>query len=268
MHSAGKIGHNALMQTKTLLLLLSVPLILYTLLCLLLFAFQRKMIYFPVPEVSIPGVAHVVLDTGEVRLKVWTLNPEEERALLYFGGNAENVANNIGVFKTLFPRHTVYLLNYRGYGGSSGAPDEEGFYRDAALLYTYASRRHRGVSVMGRSIGSAVATYLASREPVEKLVLVTPFDSAVAVAKRLYPMFPVEMLMRDRFDSAGRAGEITAPTLIVASEDDGVIPKANTQRLVNAVTAAPLEVVMLRETDHNTIHLHPAYGPVISKFMQ
>ena len=256
------------MQTKTLLLLLSAPLVLYALLCLVLFAFQRKMIYFPVPEVSVPGAAHVMLDSGEVRLKVWMLNPGQDRALLYFGGNAENVANNIDAFKTLFPHQTLYLLNYRGYGGSSGSPDEEGFYRDAALLYTYASRRHRGVSVMGRSIGSAVATYLASKERIEKLLLVTPFDSAVAVAERLYPFFPVNMLMRDRFDSAGRAGEITVPTLIVASEDDGVIPQANMQRLVEAFTRAPLEVVTLRETDHNTIHLHPAYGPVVSKFMR
>lgn len=241
---------------------------LYLAACLLLFAFERKLLFFPSDEVSVEGVAHIVLDSGEVRLKVWTLNPGRERALLYFGGNAENVANNIAAFDTLFPGHTVYLLNYRGYGGSSGTPGEEGFYRDAELLYTYASRRHRAVSVMGRSIGSAVATHLAANRQVEKLVLVTPFDSAVGVAKRLYPIFPVGILMRDRFESAQQAGAITAPTLVVVATEDGIIPPENAQRLIEALSAATTEVVTLSEVDHNTIHLHPAYGSVVSQFLR
>jgi hypothetical protein len=100
----------------------------YVLMCFLLFVFQRQIIYFPTSEVSVPGIAYTTLDTGEVRIKVWTLNPGKEKALIYFGGNAENVAYNIDDFGTLFADRTVYLVNYRGYGGSSGSPHEEGFY--------------------------------------------------------------------------------------------------------------------------------------------
>ena len=88
----------------------------YVAICFLLFVFQRQMIYSPTSEVSVQGVAHTVLDTGEVRIKVWTLNPGKEKALIYFGGNAENVAYNIDDFGTLFADRTVYLVNYRGYG--------------------------------------------------------------------------------------------------------------------------------------------------------
>jgi hypothetical protein len=241
----------------------------YALLCLLLFALQRQMIYFPTPETSVPGVAHIVLDRGDVRIKVWTLNPGKSRALLYFGGNAEQVAANIDSFKTLFADRTVYLLNYRGYGGSSGTPDEAGLYSDALLAYDHFSKFHRETAVMGRSIGSAVATYVAAKRPVKRLLLITPFDRAISVASKLYPIFPMGVLLRDRYDSLDRACDINAETLIVAAEEDGIIPRQSTERLANALKQqTQLQVAWLREVDHNSVHLHPAYAKVIAEFMR
>ncbi len=239
----------------------------YAVLCLLLFVFQRQMIYFPTPETHVEGVTHINLDTGEVRIKVWTLNPRQPKALIYFGGNAENVAHNIDSFRKMFPGYTVYLVNYRGYGGSSGTPSEKGFYSDALLAYDYFSKKHTSVSVMGRSVGSAVATYLASERDVDKLVLITPFDSAEAVAKRLYPFFPMGLILRDKLDSKSRVPAIEAKTLIVATKDDEVIPYAHTTSLRESFKENSLQLAELSEVGHNTIHLHPAYAGIIAKFM-
>lgn len=240
----------------------------YVLVCFVFFFLQRQMIYYPTAEVNVPGVAHIVLDTGKVRVKVWTLNTGKREALIYFGGNAENVAYNIDDFRVMFPERTVYLVNYRGYGGSSGSPHEAGFQSDALLTYDHFSKRHSSVSVMGRSIGGAVATYLASKRNIEKLVLVTPFDSAANVGKKIYPFLPIELILKERLDAAGMAPEITIPTLIVAAADDEIIPSENTGNLVKAFGKTDVEFVSLEGTGHNTVQLHPDYKRVIAGFMR
>jgi len=248
--------------------LVAVLLIAYALLSLWFFAFQRQMIYFPTPEVSVPGVAHIILDRGKVRIKVWTLNTGKRKALIYFGGNAENVASNIDDFREMFPEHTVYLVNYRGYGGSSGSPSEEGFQSDALLAYDYFSKRHASVSVMGRSVGAAVATYLASKRKVDKLVLVTPFDSAVNVGRKIYPFLPMGLIVKEKLDAAAMAEKITAPTLIVAAQDDEIIPYKNTRNLEQAFTKVRPELVLLSGVGHNSVQLHPDYKRYIAGFMR
>ena len=240
----------------------------YVAICFLLFIFQRQMIYFPTSEVSVPGAAHTVLDTGEVRIKVWTLNPGKEKAFIYFGGNAENVAYNIDDFSTLFADRTVYLVNYRGYGGSSGSPHEEGFYSDALFVYDHFMKQHTALCVMGRSVGAAVATYLASKRDVEKLILVTPFDSAINVGKKIYWFFPMGLILKEKLDSAGRAAKITTDTLIIAAANDRIIPYEHTRNLIKAFTKTEVEVAMLDGTGHNTVHLHPDYKKIIAAFMR
>jgi len=240
----------------------------YIAICFLLFIFQRQMIYFPTSEMSVPSVAHTVLDTGEVRIKVWILNPGKEKALIYFGGNAENVVYNIDDFRTLFSDRTVYLVNYRGYGGSSGSPHEEGFYSDALFVYDHFLKEHTELSVMGRSIGGAVATYLTSKRDIEKLILVTPFDSAVNVGKKLYWLFPIELILRERLDSAGRAAEITTDTLVIVAGNDRIIPYENTHNLIQAFIKTGVEVAILSDRGHNTVHMHPDFRKTIAAFMK
>ncbi len=240
----------------------------YLFMCFLLFLFQRQMIYFPSSEVNVPDIAHTTLDTGEVRIKVWILNPGKERAIIYFGGNAENVAYNIDDFGTLFPDRTVYLVNYRGYGGSSGSPNEKGLYSDALFVYDYAMQNHTALSVMGRSIGSAVATYLASKRNIDKLILVTPFDSAMNVGKKIYWFFPMGFILTERLDSLERAGDITTDTLIIVAGNDRIIPYENTQNLIQSFNKTEVKVATLDNTGHNTVHLHPDYKKIITAFIK
>ena len=252
---------------KDMVSVVAVLIIAYSAVCFSFFTFQRQMIYYPTPEVNVPGVAQVVLDTGDVRLKIWTLNPDKREAIIYFGGNAENVAHNIDDFRVMFSERTVYLVNYRGYGGSSGSPEEEGFQRDALFIYDHFSKKHNSVSVMGRSIGGAVATYLASKRDIKKLVLVTPFDSAVNIGKKFYPFFPIDLILQERLDAAGLASEITVPTLIVAAADDEIISSESTDNLLKAFTNTEAEFVLLSDSGHNTVHLHPDYKKIIADFI-
>lgn len=255
-------------SAKIMISLLATIAAVYLLFCILLYAVQRHLIFFPTPEADMPNMPYIVLDTGAVRVKVWTLNPGRGRGLLYFGGNAENVADSIPAFASLFPDRTVYLVNYRGFGGSSGTPDEAGLEADALLAYDYFAKKHRSLAVMGRSIGSAVAAYVASERPVEKLILVTPFDTLENVACHHYPWLPVGVILKDRYDTASLGLKITTDTLIVATTDDEVIPYRLSRRLGDTLINASVQRVELSEVGHNTVHLHPAYGKILSDFLR
>ncbi len=103
--------------------------------------------------------------------------------------------------------------------------------RDAVALYDMVQKRHSKIVVVGRSLGSGVAAYLASLRTVERLVLVTPFDSVEAVAAEQFRFFPVRWLLRDRYESSKYVQSVSAPTLIVVAARDEVIPLARTQAL-------------------------------------
>ena len=92
--------------------------------------------------------------------------------------------------------------------------------------------RHSQITVIGRSLGSGIATYLASQRPVSRLLLITPYDSIANVAAGRLPMFPVHWLLLDKYESWRYAPQITAPTRILAAEHDDVIPRLHTDALL------------------------------------
>ena len=115
-----------------------------------LYLLQDRLLYRPTPEVARPGVPSVTLDRGTAVLKVWQLHAAARPALIYFGGNAEDVGANIPDFDAAFADRAVYLVNYRGYGGSTGRPSEAALIGDAEAVYDFVSRRHEPIAVMGR----------------------------------------------------------------------------------------------------------------------
>lgn len=239
----------------------------YAVLCAALYVGQRHLIYFPRPEVVHARAEAVWFSTGEERLKLWRLPGTGSNAVLYFGGNAEDVASNIPDYRQWFPEHTVYLVNYRGFGGSSGRPSEAGLFADALALYDELAGRHDNIAVIGRSLGSGVAVYLAAEREVNRLVLVTPFDSVASVARRVMPIFPTRWLLRDQFDSVRRAPDISAPVLVLVAEEDGVIPRPHSDTLIAAFGPAQLSEVVIRGADHNSVHILPAYAESLRAFL-
>jgi pimeloyl-ACP methyl ester carboxylesterase len=247
-------------------LLLLFPAALYAALCLLVFLTQRSQMYFPVPESAAPGAASLLLAAEGAQLKIWTVERPGPAALFYFGGNAEDVGASIATFAERLPGHSLYFVNYRGYGGSTGEPSERDLVADAIALYDRLHPRHARISVLGRSLGSGVAVQLAAGRDVERLVLVTPFDSLVDVARSHFRWLPVGLLMQDRYESASSAPAIDAETLVVIAEEDEVIPRARSDALVDALPTRP-RVVVLEGARHNEIDLDPRYLDEVTAFV-
>jgi hypothetical protein len=209
---------------------------------------------------------------GGVRLRGWLVSGQARAPcplVIYFGGNAEEVSWLVPEWSRV-PAWALLLVNYRGYGLSDGRPSETTLYRDAVALYDRATARadidSRRVVVLGRSLGTGVATYLASQRPVAGVVLISPYDNLVEVARGVYPFLPVDRFLRHRFDSAARAGLIHAPLLALVAARDNVIPPERSQNLVQA-WGGPARLELLDGVDHNTIHLHPRYWALITAFL-
>jgi pimeloyl-ACP methyl ester carboxylesterase len=163
----------------------------------------------------------------------------------------------------------VVVANYRGYGGSSGEPAQKALYDDGLALYDYAIERGvppEQIVVMGRSLGSGVASMLAGARPVHAAILITPFDSLAAVAAGHYPFLPVRLLLRHPFPSTDWARRTRAPALIIAAEHDSVVPAVHARRLF-AAWAGEKQFHVLPQTGHNDIEMHPDYYRLVNEFL-
>lgn len=249
---------------RTVLTVVVVVVTCYALLCLLLFIFQRSLLYFPQPRsVSTPG-SKITLKADDADLVVSVVARSGSKALVYFGGNAEDVSLSLATFGQAFPDHAIFMLHYRGYGGSSGRPTEEANHRDAALLLAKVRSSFSHVTVIGRSLGSGVALRLAARAQVERVVLVTPYDSIANLAAAAYPFVPARHLLLDRYDSVKDAPGVRTPTTIVVAEYDEVIPRSSTENLARHFAPGVARVVVVRGTGHNTIQGSTDYFEAIS----
>jgi pimeloyl-ACP methyl ester carboxylesterase len=245
----GKMGR----VRRVVLTMLILIAILFAGLCGVLFVFQRSLIYFPQPRSYQHGMTLTTLEVGTGTVLVSTLPNTGSDALIYFGGNAEDVSRNMPDFSQAFPNYAIYLLHYPGYGGSSGSPSEQAIIADALALFDHVYAEHKNIVVVGRSLGSGVAVRLASMRPVERLVLVTPYDSLGDVAARNYPFLPARWLLRDKFESWKYAPRVTAPTRIIAAEQDEVIPRTSTDRLRTRFKNGIVSYVVVPGVGHNTI---------------
>lgn len=240
----------------------------YVTLTAMLYFLQRRMIYYPTPPVLSREAETVWLSHAGEKLKIWHVPSKGKKAILYFGGNAEDVALNLGQFLRLFPDHALYLMNYRGYGGSSGSPSEAALLADAIAFYDFAAEQYPDITVIGRSLGTGVAVPLADQRPVTRIVLITPFDSMANLAAQIYPYFPVRLLLRDHYDSLGRAPSLDLQTLVLIADDDEVIPRERTDALIAAMKPENARVTVIPNTGHNTISGSADYERELSDFIR
>ena len=225
------------------------------------------MLYYPSPRVTSNPADVIWLENEGQTLKVWHVKSDSRKALIYFGGNAEDVTLSVAELSKLFPQHALYIPHYRGYGGSSGKATEEALYSDAMALFVQAAETYDSIVVMGRSLGTGVAVYLASQKAVDSIILVTPFDSMTQLASSHYPYVPVSILLKDKFDSVSRAADINIPTLVLIAEQDEVIPRKNSDRLVAGLNPSFTSVQVLSGTGHNNIETSPLYDTAIKSFL-
>jgi pimeloyl-ACP methyl ester carboxylesterase len=188
--------------------------------------------------------------------------------IVYYGGNAEDVTGQ--AFEPWPGDWALALVNYRGYGASEGRPSERALYADAEVVLD-ALGRAPGVDparivLAGRSLGTGVATHVAARRPVRGVILISPYDSMVALARHHYPFLPVRWLLRHRFDSLARAPGIGAPLLVIVGARDAVVPPERSRRLHDA-WGGPRRWVEIPGVDHNDLGRQRAFWEAIRAFL-
>lgn len=228
-----------------------------------LFLSQRSLIYFPQPRSNPDGLIMTIPSVaGEVLVSMRPVPGPD--AVVYFGGNAEDVSLDLRDFSSTFPNAAIYLLHYPGYGGSAGHPTEKSILAAAFALFDAVHAQHPNVTLIGRSLGTGVAIHVASQRPVARLVLVTPYDSLVDVADEHYPFLPNRLIMLDKYDSWKYAPQVTAPTKIIAAGNDEVIPRTSTERLRTRFTKTVVTYVVVPGVGHNSISDNPDYLRLLS----
>lgn len=243
---------------RKLIALLILLLIVYAGLCVMLYFVQRSFIYFPQPATKANRPA-LKLDADGAQVLVTVRARDGGDAVIYFGGNAEDVADSLPDLSAAFPDQALYLMHYRGYGGSTGSPSEVALVADAKLLFDEVLKAHKNITVIGRSLGSGVAVQLASQRPASRLILVTPYNSILALAQQQFRYFPVRWLLRDKFESWKYAGKISMPTLLLMAEHDEVIPAASTRTLQENFAKGIAKLAVVPGATHNDISASPAY---------
>ena len=235
----------------------------YGALCLGLFVFQRSFIYYPQPKSATDNSPTLTLNVEGERILVSTRAGPGSDAIIYFGGNAEYVSHGLPILVDTFPERSLYALNYRGYGGSTGKPSEAAIITDALNLFDRIHTDHPHIIVIGRSLGSGVAIQVASLRPIERLVLVTPYDSLLNIAAGQFHFFPLRWLMLDKFESWRYAPTVNAPTSVIAAQNDEVIPFASTQALLRYLPASLTTLTVIPGVSHNSISESPEYIPAL-----
>jgi pimeloyl-ACP methyl ester carboxylesterase len=248
-----------LLQSLGVLILwvLSGLVLLYLTACATVYGLQRSMLYHPQPARQ--AVAFLSLPVDGASLQVTVRMQPGAAAILYFGGNAEDVSASLPQLARLFPDHALYLMHYRGFGQSTGVATEAALHADARALFEHVRLEHPAIKLIGRSLGSGVAARLAAEQPVAALALVTPFDSIEAVALEQFPWLPVRWLIQDRFDSAAIADRITAPTTLLIAEHDTLIRPGRTAVLAKAFQPGVARSIEVPGADHNSIGFSPVY---------
>jgi fermentation-respiration switch protein FrsA (DUF1100 family) len=208
------------------------------------YAGQRRRIFRPQRELLTRPDAHgyayedVFMRSADgVRLHGWfVFNPQARGTLVYCHGNTGNISHcmdSLALFHGL--GFSVLLFDYRGYGLSEGRPDERGMYLDveAAWEYLLRERGHapHDIVVLGRSLGGAVASWLATRHAPRALVVESTFTSLPAVAADHHPLLPARLLTRYRYPVAEHLRAARCPVLVVHSRGDETVPFRHAQRL-------------------------------------
>ncbi len=232
-------------------------------------ASQRRLVFNPTikrevdhPRSSGHRTRSVVLRGRDgTKLSGWLMTPAvvgPRPAVIYFGGRSEEVSWVARDAGKLFPGMTVLAMNYRGYGNSQGNPDEQLMIDDGCLLFDWLGERPhvdpRRVAIVGRSLGSGVAVQVAMQRAAHAVVLITPYDSILAIAKRRFPTMPIEYVLRHRFESVKYAPSLMAPTYVLRAAADDVVPHSHTDLLV-----AQLGKLQLDETIAGSDHMNIPY---------
>lgn len=255
----------------------------YAGLALYLYAFQSRYVYFPeLPSRQVdatPADLGLAYETPNLRtadgetLAAWFIPaPGARRTLLYLHGNGGNIGHRLDPIE-VFHRLglNILIFDYRGYGASTGSPDEAGTYADAQAAWDYLTEKLRippgEIVLFGESLGGSIGAWLAERHRPAGLILYAGFTSAPELAQQLYPIFPARLLVRYRYNTLGSLANIACPVLILHSPDDEIIPFSHAQALY-AAAHEPKRLLELRGGHNDALLIdRETYAHGVAEFL-
>ncbi len=250
---------------------------------LFLVIFEKQLIYFPAATVDVTPKAlglpfeEILIDVESgVRIHGWLIKAAGEpgvTTVLFSHGNAGNIADRLDRVLRLRDLGADFLLyDYRGYGQSTGEPDEEGTYRDGRAAYDYLAKDRRidpsRIVLMGESLGCAISVQLAMERKAAGLILEAPFASVPHMAAAIYPFLPVGRFVRTRYDNLAKISQLRMPLLVVQGVMDEVIPFEQGRMVFNAAPE-PKRFLAIEGAHHNDVYLvgGEGYRRAISEFI-
>lgn len=245
--------------------------------CLGLYFFQKRFIFFP-PQINLLLHHHwqqseFFIQKDNTTLQAWKVVNEDCKnnyAMMYFGGNAEEAAQNLKSARQYNVKN-VFFVNPSGYGKSTGSPSQTALYSDGLAAYDYITRHFHidahDMILTGRSLGAAVALYINSQRQARALVVITPFDSIYNVVPLfLRRMFPIKLLLKNGFDNKVHIRSINNPILIIAASDDEIIPQEASRHLLKH-SNGNATVAIIPNTNHQSICINDLTFKTINDFI-
>jgi uncharacterized protein len=244
---------------------------------------QDRLIYYPgmgreiVTTPAARGVAYddftITSEDGE-RLSVWWVPaPSPRGAVLLLHGNAGNISHRVDyalMFRGL--GYSTLLVDYRGYGRSTGKPSEEGTYRDAEAAWRWLTQTRgipeKNIVVFGESLGGGVASWIAARHRPRALVLASTFTSAVDLGAEVYGFLPVRLISKFRYATLERLRDVRSPVLVMHSPDDDIIPYAHGRKLFEAAAEPKTFVDLAGGHNSGFVFTRPEWVQALGEFLR
>ncbi len=217
-----------------------------------LYFFQEKIIFRPdlaPKDVELPkGARHLFLDG----LEVGYLDRKSDTTIFYFGGNANNA---LEILQTLYQLpFNVVTFNYPGYGKSKGTPSQKSIFEGAKKIFEHFKTKKN--IVIGRSLGTGVAAYIASLYPVDGVILITPYHSITHLAKMRYPIYPVSLLVKHPFETYRYIQKTDTPVIVILAQHDDTTPPS-TFIMLRPYIKNLVKTVTIQGTNHGDILTNP-----------
>jgi len=189
-------------------------------------------------------------------------NGENLPLVLYFSGNANNVIEFLDKIATKIKNFNFIGFNYPGYAKSQGKPCERCIEKYALEIYD----KYKPTIIIGRSLGTAVASFVASKRDVKGVLLITPFSSIECIAKAKYPFLPVGFLLKYKFPESEYVKNIKAPIAILALKNDDVIPKKCLNELLKNIKNLK-KITYIDGVTHGRIYEYPHIEKIIQSLL-
>tara|TARA_B100000214_G_C23873868_1_gene583965 strand:- start:40 stop:852 length:813 start_codon:yes stop_codon:yes gene_type:complete len=221
-------------SSGTLLNIFLIIVLLYLLVVIFLFFYQRKLLYHPgennyLDDASLNHQIEKVYIPSDEKLVAWHFEKNPNfKTLLFFHGNAGKIDNRIYKLNEFSKLDINYLIfAYRGFSGNDGKPTEKGLYKDARAVKYWLNLKNvkdNQIILYGESLGTAIAVDLAKEFKFSGIILESPFTSMTELAKKYYPYLPVNLILKDKYETLSKLSEINSPILILHGKKDTIVP--------------------------------------------